>query len=177
MKSVDHKIKSHLQCPLCQNKLNYDGISAVSCKCGYKKGGYDHIHFVTKNLAVGNESVTYDDIVLDSLDIDFILNVAIDYSHSDKVNRPFISIGLADSKNIDIFDFQKAYEQIPILLKVYDRILVNCMGGGRRSVAVVCWHLTQDIGKFWKLVKKFKKVRPAVQLEGGLYQHEWFKKY
>lgn len=171
---ADSSIKSRMQCPKCSGAMvwSWKTGSASCVSCGFLKGGLDHIHFITNNIAIGNGTVPYDKLALKMLGIKAIITVANDFTQGHQISGEFdyARFDLHDSKSNNMAAFLEATEGLRDFLYRYDRVLVHCMGGGRRSVAVAAWLLADgDDKRFWRLIRDFKRVRAAVQLEGGIY--------
>lgn len=149
----------------------YDGESEVQClRCGYGKGGFDHLHMITDWLAVGAEASATDETVLALMGINAVLTVANDFPIDANIPRPSFRVDLKDSEHNNVEDFLEAVDLLNWLRGENGRVLVHCMGGARRSVAVACFLLSEgDRERYWELVQKFKETRSVVNPEGGIH--------
>lgn len=174
---IDLTIKSSIPCPFCGTILKYINGHTLACfSCGYRKGHFDHIHFMTENIAVGNATAPQDEELLQLTQVGAIITVACDFGYTKKPSLPCCRFNLHDSTNNNIELFLRAVEQLRACVKQYNRTLVHCMGGGRRSVAVAAWYLSDGKrDEFWKIIQEFKKVRSVVKLDGGI--HDFLDEY
>jgi len=168
---IDSAIKSCIPCPSCGTVMKHiDGHYLTCLSCRYSKGHFDHMHFMTENIAVGNATAPQDGELLSLSQIGAIITVACDFDHTSQILLPHYRFNLHDSTNNDFVVFLEAVEQLRACVEEHNRTLIHCMGGGRRSVAVAAWYLSNGKREeFWRIIKEFKKVRFAVKLEGGIH--------